>query len=59
MDELFEKLVRMRGIRCSLHVTMQAVNNFLGVIVTKANEFQTKISLNVVPESTKTAYIWV
>ena len=36
---------------------MQAVNNFLGVAVTKGDKFQTKVTLKVVPKSTKIADI--
>ena len=45
---------------CSLSVVCvktKAVNNFFGVRVTTANKFQTKITLKVVSESTKVAYI--
>ena len=57
MDELFENLVsQLQRIRFSLRVPMQAVNNFLGVSVTKANKFQTKIIPKVISKSTKIAY---
>ena len=40
-----------------VRVKTSAVDNFLGLEVTKVNKFQTKITLKVVPESTKIAYI--
>ena len=54
----FENLVAQLQCICfCLRATMQAVNNFLHVTVTKANQFQTKITSKVVPKSTKIAYI--
>ena len=44
-------------IRCSLRVKTQVINNFLGLAVTKANKFQTKITSKMVSESMKNGYI--
>ena len=58
IDELIAKLVALlQRIRCSLRVKTLAVNNFLSVAMTKADQFQTKIVLKVILESTKVAYI--
>ena len=54
MNELFEKLnAQLKKVR----VKTQAMNNFFSVAVTKANKFQTKISLKRVLESTNIVYI--
>ena len=64
-SDMFEKIQLINFLKsffrnCSVsvvHVKNQAVNNFLGVaVITKANEFQTKITLKVAPECIKVAY---
>ena len=53
-----EKLVaQLQRVCCSLSAKTQAVDNFLGVAVSKASKIQTKFTLKVVPETTKIAYI--
>ena len=45
--------------RSGCTVKIQAVSDFLSVVVTKTNKRQTKINLNVFPENTNRVYLSV